>query len=60
MMSNEKTRPESTEKEKREIKLRDLKPKTDPKGGAAEGEKNEERSTDYTRHDGKGDFFIPL
>ena len=53
-MSNEKTQPESTEKEKREIELRDLKPKTDPKGGAAEGE------NDYTGRDSKGDFWIPL
>ena len=59
-MSDEKTHPESTEKEKRDIKLRDLKPKIDPKGGAAEGKKNDERSTDYTGPDGKGDFFIPL
>ena len=59
-MSDEKTDPESTEKEKRAIELHDLKPKTDPKGGAAEGEKNDERSTDYTRHNGKGNFFIPL
>ncbi|MGH7984647.1 MAG: hypothetical protein ACREFF_16100 [Candidatus Udaeobacter sp.] len=59
-MSNEKTQPESTEKEKREIELRDLKPKTDPKGGAAKGEKKYERSTDYTGRDGKGDFWLPL
>jgi len=59
-MSNEKTEPESTGKDKREIELRDLKPKTDPKGGAAKGEKNCERSTDYTGHDGKGDFWLPL
>ena len=58
-MSDEKTHPESTEKEKREIKLRDLKPKNDPKGGA-EGAKNDEGSTDLTGHDGKGNFFIPL
>ncbi len=59
-MSDEKTHPESTEKEKREIKLRDLKPKINPKGGVAEGKKNEEGSTDYTSHDEKGNFFIPL
>ena len=59
-MSNENTQPESTEKEKREIELRDLKPKTDPKGGAAEGKKNYERSTDYTGRDGKGGFWLPL
>ena len=58
-MSNEKANRESTEKEKREIKHRDLKPKTDPKGGA-EGEKNDECSTDFTGHDGKGNFFVPL
>ncbi len=58
-MSNEKTQPESAEKEERETELRDLKPKTDPKGGA-EGEKNDEFSTDFTGHDGKGNFFVPL
>ena len=58
-MSNEKTHPESTKKEKREIEHRDLKPKTDPKGGA-EGGKNHEGSTDFTGHDGKGNFFVPL
>ena len=58
-MSDEKTHPESTEKEKRVIKHRDLKPKTDPKGGA-EGAKNDEGSTDLTGHDEKGNFFIPL
>ena len=58
-MSNEKAHRESTEKEKRKIEHRDLKPKTDPKGGA-EGEKNDECSTDFTGYDGKGNFFIPL
>jgi len=59
-MSDEKTHPESTKKEKLEIKHRDLKPKTDPKGGGAEGEKKDEGSTDFTGHDGKGNFFVPL
>jgi hypothetical protein len=58
-MSNDKTHHESTGKEKREIELRDLKPKTDPKGGAKDA-KNDEGSTDLTGHDEKGNFFIPL
>jgi hypothetical protein len=44
-MCNEKSQPESAEKKQRETELRDLKAKTDPKGGAAEGKKNDKRSS---------------
>ena len=56
-MSNEKTQPESTEKEERETELRDLKPKTDPKGSAAEGKNNDERSSGRK---GEADFMKGL
>jgi hypothetical protein len=35
-MPNENSQPESTEKKKREVEVRDLKPKTDPNGSASE------------------------
>ncbi|PYL81376.1 MAG: hypothetical protein DMF21_05500 [Verrucomicrobia bacterium] len=35
-MPNENSQAESAEKKKREIEVRDLKPKTDPKGGATD------------------------
>ncbi|HEV3100199.1 MAG TPA: hypothetical protein VGY75_10855 [Candidatus Udaeobacter sp.] len=40
-MPNENSQPESTETKEREIAVRDLKPKTDPKGGATDTEKDD-------------------
>ena len=41
-MPDENSQPESTEKKKREIEVRDLKPKIDPKGGAKDADKDDE------------------
>jgi len=43
-MPNENSQPESPEKEKREVEVRDLKPKTDPKGGATDAKKDDKRA----------------
>jgi hypothetical protein len=49
--------PESAEKKNREIEVRDLKPKTDPKRGATDTNKVEERPSGQT---GQADFMEGL
>ena len=56
-MPNEKSERESAEKKKREVELHDLKPKTDPKGGAADEKKDDKRSSGRT---GEADFMQGL
>ena len=56
-MPNEKGQPESTEKEKREVDVRDLKPRTDPKGGATEVKKDDKHAFGRT---GEADFMEGL
>jgi hypothetical protein len=56
-MPNENSQPESGEKKKREIEVRDLKPKVDPKGGAKDANKDDERSS---RRTGEADFMEGL
>jgi len=51
-MPNENSQPESAEKKKREV--RDLKPKTDPKGGATDAKKDDKRVSGRT---GEADFM---
>jgi hypothetical protein len=55
VMPNEKRQPESAEK-KREVEVRDLKPKTDPKGGATDT-KDDKRPFGRT---GEADFMEGL
>jgi len=54
---NENSRPESAEKKKRKIEVRDLKPKTDPQGGASDAKKDDERASGPT---GEVDFMKGL
>ena len=56
-MPNENSQPESTEKKKREVEVRDLKPKTDPKGGATDAKKDDQRASGRT---GEADFMEGL
>ena len=56
-MPNENSQPESAEKEKREVDVRDLKPKTDPKGGATGAKKDDKRASGRT---GEADFMEGL
>jgi hypothetical protein len=56
-MSKENSQPESEEKKKREVKVRDLKPKTDPKGGATDEKKDDKRASGRT---GEADFMQGL
>jgi hypothetical protein len=56
-MPNENSQPESAEKKKREIDVRDLKPKIDPKGGAKDAKKDDERPSGRT---GEADFMEGL
>ena len=56
-MPDENNQPESTEKKKREVEVRDLKPKTDPKGGATDAKKDEKRTSGRT---GEADFMEDL
>ena len=53
-MPNENSQPESAEKEKGEVEVRDLKPKSDPKGGATDAKKDDERAFSRT---GEADFM---
>ena len=39
-MPSETTEPEPTKEEKKELKVRDLTPKEDPKGGASDAKKD--------------------
>jgi hypothetical protein len=56
-MPNENNQPESAEKKKREVEARDLKPKTDPKGGATDAKKDDKRGSGRT---GEADFMDRL
>ena len=53
-MPNENSQPESAEKEKREVEVRDLKPKSGPKGGATDAKKDDKRASGRT---GEADFM---
>jgi hypothetical protein len=57
VMPDQKSQPESAEKKGREIELRDLKPNTDPKGGAAKDKKDDKRSSGRK---GEADFMKGL
>jgi hypothetical protein len=56
-MPNEDSQPESAEKKKREVEVRDLKPKIDPKGGATDAKKGDKRAS---RRTGEADFMQGL
>ena len=56
-MPNENSQPESEEKKKREVEVRDLKPKTDPKGGATDAKEDDKRASGRT---GEADFMEGL
>ncbi len=56
-MPNENNQPESAKKKKREREVRDLKPKTDPKGGAKDAKKDDKRPSGRT---GEEDFMKGL
>jgi hypothetical protein len=56
-MPNQKSQPESAGKKGQEIEHRDLKPNTDPKGGAAKGKKDDKRSSGRK---GEADFMKGL
>ena len=56
-MPKENSKPESEEKKKREVDVRDLKPKTDPKGGATDAKKDAKRTSGRT---GEADFMEDL
>jgi hypothetical protein len=56
-MLNEKSQTESAEKKKREVEVRDLKPKTDPKGGATDAKKDDKGGSGRT---GEADFMEGL
>ena len=56
-MPKENSQPESEEKKKREVDVRDLKPKTDPKGGATDAKKDDKRDSGRT---GEADFMQGL
>ena len=56
-MSHENSQPESAEKKKQEVKVRDLKPKTDAKGGATDAKKDDKRAFGRT---GEADFMEGL
>ena len=53
-MPKENSEPESPEKKKQEVDVRDLKPKTDPKGGATDAKKDDKRASGRT---GEADFM---
>ena len=53
-MPKENSQPESAEKKKREVDVRDLKPKTDPKGGTTDAKKDDKRDSGRT---GEADFM---
>ena len=56
-MPSQNSQPESAEKKKREIEVRDLKPKTDPKGGATDEKKDDKGDSSRT---GEADFMEGL
>ena len=56
-MPNENSQPDSAEEKKGEVEVRDLKPKTDPKGGATDAKKDDKRDSGRT---GEADFMQGL
>ena len=56
-MPKENSEPESPEKKKQEVEVRDLKPKIDPKGGATDAKKDDKRASGRT---GEVDFMKDL
>jgi len=56
-MPKENSQPESEEKKKREVDVRDLKPKTDPKGGTTDAKKDDKHDSGRT---GEADFMQGL
>jgi len=56
-MPDENSRPESAKKKNREVDVRDLKPKADPKGGAEDEKKDDKRPSGRT---GEADFMKGL
>ena len=56
-MPNENSQPDSAEKKKREVEVRDLKPKIDPKGGARDAKKDDKRASGRK---GEADFMQGL
>jgi hypothetical protein len=56
-MPNENSQPESAEKKKRGVEVRDLKPKTDPKGGATDEKEGDKRGSGRK---GEADFMEGL
>ena len=56
-MPKENSEPESPEKKKQEVEVRDLKPKTDPKGGATDAKKGDKCASGRT---GEADFMEGL
>ena len=56
-MPNENSQSDSAEKKKREVEVRDLKPKIDPKGGTTDGKKDDKRTSGRT---GEADFMQGL
>jgi len=55
-MPNETNEPESRKKKKKEVEVRDLKPKSDAKGGATKPNKDEKNTFPRT---GEADFMGP-
>ena len=56
-MPKENSEPESPEKKKQEVEVRDLKAKTDPKGGGTDAKKDDKRASGRT---GEADFMEGL
>ena len=56
-MPKENSQPEPDEKKKREVDVRDLKPKTNPKGGTTDAKKDDKRDSGRT---GEADFMQGL
>ena len=56
-MPKENSQPESAERKKQEVEVRDLKPKTDPKGGTTDAKKGDKPTSGRT---GEADFMEGL
>ena len=56
-MPNENSQPKSAKNKKREVEVRDLKPKIDPKGGTTDEKKDDKRTSGRT---GEADFMQGL
>jgi hypothetical protein len=60
-MPNENSQPESAEKKKREVEVRDLKPRIDPKGGATDAKKDAKKGDKWASgRKGEADFMQGL